>query len=237
VELNFDVGKNPNNGDLPNFIAVRFPQYTGPAWDKNDPKVSIENGEAQGLVTRTSLTYYSLCRQIVPIPYRETTCDKGCCRKKYVPLTLAFATTLHTCQGINAGPTQPGQPSNAVQKIILDPGNKQFETFCPGLFYVGLSRATTMGNGDKMKSAIYFMGQNIKRDRLLRMTYKTNSNEKLLRVLRRDAWTSELDKNEHKGNTSDKTAKKLFRWAEHAIYTKEWKLERLAKDSYGSDVP
>lgn len=42
-ELVYKEGDNPNNGDLPDYIVVRFPHYCGPAWDKNDPKVSIES--------------------------------------------------------------------------------------------------------------------------------------------------------------------------------------------------
>ncbi len=40
-EIVFDKGKNPNNGDLPKYIVVTFPQYVGPVWDMDNPKVRI----------------------------------------------------------------------------------------------------------------------------------------------------------------------------------------------------
>jgi hypothetical protein len=39
-EIIFEQGKNPNNGDHPKFVVVNFPQYRGPAWDIDRPKVT-----------------------------------------------------------------------------------------------------------------------------------------------------------------------------------------------------
>ena len=41
-EIVFRDGDNPNNGDQPCYIAVKFPQYSGPAWDPQKPKVSTQ---------------------------------------------------------------------------------------------------------------------------------------------------------------------------------------------------
>lgn len=38
-EIVFNKGDNPNAGDHPCYIAVSFPQYSGPAWDAEKPKV------------------------------------------------------------------------------------------------------------------------------------------------------------------------------------------------------
>ena len=38
-EIIFAVGKNPNNGDLPEYVVVEFPLYCGPTWDKDNPTV------------------------------------------------------------------------------------------------------------------------------------------------------------------------------------------------------
>jgi PIF1-like helicase len=38
-EIVFDIGKNPNMGHHPKYVVVDFPQYVGPAWDKEKPKV------------------------------------------------------------------------------------------------------------------------------------------------------------------------------------------------------
>ena len=39
-EIVFREGENPNTGDQPCYVAVKFPQYSGPPWDPQNPKVS-----------------------------------------------------------------------------------------------------------------------------------------------------------------------------------------------------
>ena len=39
-EIVFREGGNPNTGDQPCYVAVKFPQYSGPPWDPQNPKVS-----------------------------------------------------------------------------------------------------------------------------------------------------------------------------------------------------
>jgi PIF1-like helicase len=39
-EIIFEEGKDPNKGDHPKYIVVRFPQYIGPVWDLDHPKVN-----------------------------------------------------------------------------------------------------------------------------------------------------------------------------------------------------
>lgn len=39
-EIVFPPGKNPNDGDPPSYVVVDFPLYCGPAWDRDNPKVS-----------------------------------------------------------------------------------------------------------------------------------------------------------------------------------------------------
>ena len=86
---------------------------------------------------------------------------------------FAMQKTIHTFQGQNAGPVQPNQPPNPIQRIICDPGNKEFEGRNPGLFYTTFARATTLGN-DKMSSAIYFKGPNMTPDRVMNMRVGRN---------------------------------------------------------------
>ena len=38
-EIVFPKGGDPNSGDLPLYVVVRFPQYSGPTWDNKNPKV------------------------------------------------------------------------------------------------------------------------------------------------------------------------------------------------------
>jgi hypothetical protein len=39
-EIVFAQGETPNEGHLPMYVVVNFPQYTGPTWDMDNPKVS-----------------------------------------------------------------------------------------------------------------------------------------------------------------------------------------------------
>ena len=52
----------------------------------------------------------------------------------------------------------------------------------PGLFYVLLSRATTIGNGGHLDSAIYFTGVNMSMNRVLnlRLNAKGNTYKKII---------------------------------------------------------
>ena len=45
-EIVFEPGQNPNHGDLPSYVVVHFPNYSGPAWDMNDPKVRAANTQS-----------------------------------------------------------------------------------------------------------------------------------------------------------------------------------------------
>jgi hypothetical protein len=41
IKISFAKGKTPNNGDLPEYVIVDFPHYTGPAYFSNQPTVSV----------------------------------------------------------------------------------------------------------------------------------------------------------------------------------------------------
>ena len=43
LDIVFRDGDNPNDGDLPLYILVNFPQYNGEPWDKDNPTVSVRN--------------------------------------------------------------------------------------------------------------------------------------------------------------------------------------------------
>jgi hypothetical protein len=175
--------------------------------------------------------------KFVPIPCVEEVCSKCCCTRIFVPLELSFATTIHRCQGLSVGPVQPGQPPNPAEKIIVDIGTSRFEAIVPGLFYVALSRATTMGGGDRRKSAIFFNGDNVTQERLVRMTYKKDSTQKLIRIERRDAWVDLLERHTHKSNLTSEYRNGLFLWASTASFSRKWTMERISKDGFSSDVP
>ena len=70
-----------------------------------------------------------------------------CCIRRFVPLTLAWATTIHKCQGTEAGKTEPPRPPNPCKRVIVDMGNTGFEKRTPGVAYVAMSRANTLERG------------------------------------------------------------------------------------------
>jgi hypothetical protein len=145
-DIVFREGDNPNLGDHPRYILVEFPQYKGPPFLQEFPK-------------------------LVPIVPLQHTCDNFCCTKTFIPLRLSYEKTIHTFQGSSAGPTSKGQQENAIKRIICDPGTKEFELRNPGLFYTLLSRATTLGDENNIySSAIYFTGDNMRPNRILDMT-------------------------------------------------------------------
>lgn len=88
-----------------------------------------------------------------------------------MPLSLAFGKTIHSFQGASVGKTAPGRPDNAFERIVGDPGTRQFESINPGLFYTLLSRATTFGEEKKPEtSAIFFKGTNMNIERVKDIT-------------------------------------------------------------------
>ena len=158
-DIVFDKNKSPNRDDLPAYVLVEFAVYQGPVFDPKNPKVI----------------------PIVPIevPCNQPECG---CKREFVPLKLSFAKTCHTFQGQNVGPVADGQPPNAIQTIVCDPGTCQFEGKNPGLFYTILSRVTSLGDyGDNLpesdrfkNSAIYFIGQNMNKNRIRNITLQAN---------------------------------------------------------------
>lgn len=169
-EILYQKGHNPNHGNLPRYAVVRFPLYSGPIWDRND-------------------------RTAVPIPVSQTRCRKMCCVRNFLPLTLAYARTIHKFQGLSAGPTKEGRPENAYKCIVCDPDEKKWERSALGLLYTAVSRATTLGDDDGLGSAIYFFGRDFKESRVRNMHKKKNSMDDFVAVIKRDKWVRHLRRN------------------------------------------
>ena len=64
----------------------------------------------------------------------------------FVPLTLAYARTIHKFQGMSAGPVDEGKIKNMYDVIVCDPDEKSFQGTVLGLLYTATSRATTLGD-------------------------------------------------------------------------------------------
>lgn len=186
-----DIVYHPDHSppdDLPLYVLVDLPQYCGPPFIKAAPTV-------------------------VPIAPVKLPCKHNfCCCRTYIPLRLAFAQTIHTFQGQNAGPVESGQTPNAVQKIVCDPGTRKFESNSVGLFYTLLSRVTTFGNPhDKFSSAIYFTGPNMTTDRVINIT-QNKKGFMYAMAAKRKLYVEYLHQHEHNSNlnTNDKT--EILKW-------------------------
>ena len=141
-------------------------------------------------------------QQTVPIPMVTMLCKNKCCKATHCPLTLSFAKTLHTFQGQSAGPVNQGQQPNAVDRVFVDPGDKKFESGNPGLLYMAVSRATTLGEGTSraansspnLNSAIYFTGHNMTLHRVTNLKLKKNG-EEYEKVQLRNKWVARVEAN------------------------------------------
>ena len=91
---------------LPAAVCVQFPSYRGPAWDSNNPQVV----------------------PVAPITAKWTHNSRVYSRTQ-IPLSLAFATTIHKSQGW----TKP--------RVTIDIGKKEFAM---GLSFVAFSRSKSL---------------------------------------------------------------------------------------------
>ena len=134
-------------------------------------------------------------------------------------MRLAFAQTIHTFQGQNAGPVEPGQTPNAVQKLVCVLGTRRFEGTCVGLFYTFLSRVTTLGNpDDKMSSAIYFTGPNMNPGRVLNITMNGKDNMYVM-AKKRKQYVSHLQKYEHDSQMNKTEQRSILQWTKLRMTT------------------
>ena len=122
-------------------------------------------------------------------------CKYKCCLRTFIPLELSFAQTIHKFQGLQAGPVDTGKTPNVFQTIIFDLDSKAAETRATGLLYTAVSRATALGDDNGLNSAIYFNGNNLTHEQVVRINYKTNSNVQLANVQCSTQWLCHLNAN------------------------------------------
>jgi hypothetical protein len=160
----------------------------------------------------------------VPIPVVEMNCNKWCCQLHYIPLTLAYAKTCHTFQGQTVGKNQP------ISCIIVQPGTRDFEGKCPGLFYVFLSRATDIGSPeDRSTSAIFFEGPDMTNDRIKDLTHSLTTQREYAKVTKRRIWTNHLHNNLINFTISKQQKSSLIRWCERTKISKS-EVQRVLQD-------
>ncbi len=169
--------------------------------------------------------------QHVPIPTEEFVCTRGCCTRMFVPLTLAYARTIHKFQGMSAGPVDKGKIKNMYDVIVCDPDEKSFEGSALGLLYTAVSRATTLGDDDGLHSAIYFSGQSMRPDRIRNLTKKTDSDDEFEKAIKRRYWinyiTARKRRSEKRTKRIMKRSSDLLQWAATTTYSYDNLYDRL----------
>jgi hypothetical protein len=137
VYIYFEENQNPNTGNLPKYVIVEFPNYTGPAWSKTNPKV-------------------------VPIPLVTYPCAHHCCTVTFCPLTLAFVRIGHAFQRQEVEPDDEdsSKPKKVDSSMIACPGNLLFEASNPGRAYKTIARSSTEGTIGKYDCNLFHWDKN-----------------------------------------------------------------------------
>jgi hypothetical protein len=179
---------NPNNGYLPLVVVVDFKHYRGPIWGKQHPT------------------------QVPIIPIQKR-CEQSWCTQKQIPLHIAWANTIHSVQGHNAGPTAANQAPNAIQIISVHPGDRNYEALSLRL---AISRSTTIGCLGHMattkiprkciNSAIYFLAGTFPSG-IKCLTHAYSKKEEYIKVKKCAVWASHLDKQKKKKHVSDSSVR------------------------------
>ena len=159
----------------------------------------------------------------MPIPTEDFVCTRGCCTRSFVPLTIAYARTIHKFQGMSAGPVDPGKIKNMYDVIVCDPDDKEFEGTALGLLYTGVSRATTLGDNEGRGSAIYFTGSSLREDRIRNLTMKKDGKKEFEMAKKRRYWVNYISARAQrfKAHVKEIMTKKelLLRWATTQTYS------------------
>jgi hypothetical protein len=147
-----------------------------------------------------------------------------CCTRKQIPLQIAWAKTIHSLQGHNAGPTAENQTPNAIQRIVIHLGERKDETLNPGLTYVAVSRATTIGDLGHMmsiprkcmNSGLYFRAASFPAGIKI-LTHSNSTGDEHVKVKQRTAWVAYLDaQQEHTSIITDLTEREMVQeWMEN----------------------
>lgn len=138
--------------------------------------------------------------------------------RSFLPIELAFARTLHRFQGLTAGEVDEGKLPNPFPVIICDPDVKAVEGRATGFLYTMLTRATTLGDPNGLNSAIYFVGPNLTKERIKEVTQKSNSNQTLTNVKRRENWVTYLESNVIDDTDIHKDhMEHIFEWSQNTI--------------------
>ena len=192
-EIIFARESNPNDGHMPLYVVVDFPSYSGPIWDNQNP------------------TH-------VPVPNNKIFCNSNCCSREFCPLVLAWGITVHRFEGQSAGPVDPGKIPNAYKCVVFDPHDYTAEKLALGLFYTGVSRATTLGDDTGLNSALFFEGKEATARRMQFLGRKVNSTDYYASFIKRQKWVDYLQTNSFAGDMTEAEISHLLAWIETASF-------------------
>ena len=110
----------------------------------------------------------------------------------FMPLEIAYAITIHRCQGLEAGFDE----NDRWNRIVMDPSDVDWEIrYNIGTLYVSTSRGKSLGSRTERfptDSAIYWTGMGTGIDRLKNCRYK-KSGEECEAYKKRKAWVEYLE--------------------------------------------
>lgn len=144
-----------------------------------------------------------------------------------MPLTLAYARTIHKFQGLSAGPVDEGKIPNPYDCIVCDPDKSEVEGRAVGLFYTAISRATTFGAANGLGSAIYFTGKNYNETRIRMIGKKKHTNEEMVNVQRRRIWVERIQLFTKKNILSAQQTETISNWMTTTKYDFNWLHKRV----------
>ena len=109
---------------------------------------------------------------------RTQHCRKSCCSVTFCPLVPAWATTIHTFQGMEAGFDKNDQ----FQHLIIDPGDIKSKQQQPGILYMATSCTKTIGDTTQettqtKMSALYWTGGGMSINRVIDSSTKRQPNK------------------------------------------------------------
>ena len=109
-----------------------------------------------------------------------------------MPLQIAYAITIHRCQGLEAG----FGVDDRWNRVVIDPSDTLWEINRNlGTMYVATSRGKTLGSKDKtypQDSAIYWMGNEVSEERIRNCKTKQNG-QTCDAYIKRQNWANHLN--------------------------------------------
>ena len=119
-------------------------------------------------------------------------CKHNCCQRTFCPLELAHARTVHSFQGLQAGPVEEGKQPNMWEALVCDVDEKFWEGKSLGLMRAATSRGTTLGADDGLGSAVCFDGPAFTKSRIKDLTFAENTNKEFELSMKRRRWVAFL---------------------------------------------